>query len=81
MHIIGVHNARSGGSTRKRLLEFTNDCIDALSAKHTIVYKWYLKMIFWMKLIMFEKMFWLYKFLYGFLEIKFDDQNKMVLEV
>ena len=31
MHIVGLHNARSGGNTRRRLLDFTYDCIDALS--------------------------------------------------
>ena len=78
MHIIGVHNARSGGTTRNRLLEFTEDSIEALGEKHTIFYKWYLKIYFWLKLFMFEKLFWLYRVMYGFLEVKFDDQNKMI---
>jgi hypothetical protein len=51
-----------------------------MSEKHTVFYKWWLTLKFWVKLILFEKCFSLYKFFFGFLEVKFDDQNKVLEE-
>lgn len=81
MHIIGVHNARGGGTTRNRLKEFTKDCIEGLSEKYSFMYKWYLKIYFWIRLFMFEKLFWLYKRIFGFLEVQFDEKNKMIEDI
>ena len=78
MHIIGIHNARSGGSTRHRLKQFTYDSIDALADHHTFFYRWWLLIKFWFKLFVFEKSFWLYQKLFGWVEIKFDENNKAV---
>eukprot|EP00347_Sterkiella_histriomuscorum_P003302 403364806 len=79
MHIIGVHNARSGGQTRKRLLLFTQDAITALSYRHSIFYRFWLNLKFWIKLIIFEKAFWLYQRIWGFMEIQFDEKNKAIV--
>lgn len=78
MHIIGLHNARSGGQTRRRLLLFTKDSIAALAYKHSFFYKFWLWLKFWIKLFMFEKAFWLYKRIWGFMEIKFDESNRAI---
>ena len=78
MHIIGLHNSRSGGNTRKRLLQFTDDSIVALSYKHSVFYKWWLWIKFWFKLFLFEKAFWVYERVWGFMEIKFDEKNKAI---
>lgn len=78
MHIIGLHNSRSGGNTRKRLLQFTDDSIVALSYKHSVFYKWWLWIKFWVKLFLFEKAFWVYERVWGFMEIKFDEKNKAI---
>lgn len=72
MHIIGLHNLRSGGSTRTRLMSFTNYCITSLSINRLFLYQWYLKTIFYLKLKLFESSFWLYKLFFGFQEVEFD---------
>ena len=76
MHIVGLHNARAGGQTRDRLLRFSKESIRALSEKYSVFYRWWLQLKFWLKLFLFEKCFSLYRWLFGFLEVKFDDQNK-----
>ncbi len=80
MHIVGLHNARTGGQTRHRLLRFTIDCIDALSYKHTVFYRWWLTLKFWIKIFLFEKCFPLFRYFFGFLEVKFDEQNRILDE-
>ena len=78
MHIIGLHNARSGGQTRNRLLLFTKDCISAMSHKHSCFYRAWLTLVFWVKLYIFEKAFWLFKMIWGFVEVRFDERNKVI---
>ena len=73
MHIIGLHNRRSGGTTRERLIQFTDKSIDAIAEKHTTLYQSSLKFAFRLKLAIFEKIFWLYKIIYGFKEFEFQD--------
>ena len=68
MHIIGVHNRRSGGDTRDRLLSFTNRSIEAMNEESTPAWRCFLKLSFRIKLWIFEKMFWMYKYLFGFKE-------------
>jgi len=80
MHIVGLHNSRSGGQTRTRLMKFSQEAINAIAYKHTIFYYWWLKIKFWFKLFLFEHGFALYKFLFGFLEVKFDEQNRAIDE-
>jgi hypothetical protein len=46
--------------------------------KHSTFYRWWLTLKFWFKLILFEKAFWLYQRLYGWLEIQFDEKNKAI---
>lgn len=80
MHIVGLHNARSGGSTRERLLRFTTEAVEALSYKYTMFYRWWLYFKFWFKLFLFEKFFSLYKWIFGFMEVKFDEKNKAIAQ-
>ena len=72
MHIIGVHNRRSGGETRDRLISFTNCSIESLHENDTRLYQRLLKLGFRIKLWIFEKVFWLFNFLYGFKEYKIE---------
>lgn len=73
MHIIGVHNKRSGGTTRDRLVNFTDSSIEALNEGSTKVYTTGKQIIFRFKLWMFEKLFWLYNIIYGFKEYNVPD--------
>ena len=66
MHIIGLHNRRAGGTTRDRLLKFTDYSIEAISGDN--LYHATMRMGFRIKLMIFEKLFWLYKMVYGFSE-------------
>ena len=66
MHIIGLHNRRSGGTTRNRLLKFTDYSIEAISGAD--FYNMTMRMGFRLKLMIFENLFWLYKMIYGFSE-------------
>lgn len=68
MHIIGLHNRRSGGETRTRLLCFTNSCIEALNEPYSAVYQKYVKLKYRVKLWIFEHFFWLFNYLFGFKE-------------
>jgi hypothetical protein len=72
MHIVAVHNIRTGGTGRNRLKHFTYSAINGLSKGRNFLYKWYLTILFWLKLFLFEKAFWLFKRIYGFLDLKFD---------
>ena len=76
MHIIGVHNFRAGGKTRDRLMKFCDDALEGVSTSYLNyqLTKW----IFWVRLIMFEKCFWLFRHIFGFMEFKFDEQNKLI---
>lgn len=38
MHIVGVHNARAGGSTRNRILQFTEYSCEGVSQNESYVY-------------------------------------------
>lgn len=58
MHIIGVHNRRSGGTTRDRLIRFTDASIDAMNEGSTKCYTGGLKLIFRFKIWLFENLFW-----------------------
>jgi aarF domain-containing kinase len=69
MHIIGVHNKRAGGSTRDKLLTLTNHCIKAKSKKFSYMFDIWLRIKIWTKIFLFENALWLYKSLFGFLEV------------
>ena len=42
MHIVGVHNFRAGGSTRNRIMTFSEHCMLAMSERFSFLYLWYL---------------------------------------
>jgi hypothetical protein len=69
MHIIGVHNNRAGGSTRHKLLTLTDHCIRAKSKKFSYAYDIWLRIKIWTKIFLFENALWIYKSLFGFLEV------------
>ena len=69
MHIIGVHNKRAGGSTREKLFTLTEHCIRAKSKKFSFMYSWWLRIKMWTKVFLFENALWIYKSLFGFLEV------------
>ena len=73
MHIVAVHNRRAGGTMRDRILTFTDYAIRAISQKYSIFYQWYMKTHFWFKLFLFEKAFWLYERMYGFLRVSLEN--------
>lgn len=76
MHIIGVHNRRSGGTTRERLIQFTETSIDALNENSTALYREISKLLFRIKLWVFEYLFSVYKVIYGFKEYSVPDLEK-----
>ena len=80
MHIVGVHNFRAGGSTRARIMTFSDHCMQAMSERFSFLYLWYLQVHFKLKLFLFENSFWLYERVYGFMRVKFDkaDANKLI---
>ena len=80
MHIVGVHNFRAGGSTRARIMTFSDHCMQAMSERFSFLYLWYLQVHFRLKLFLFENTFWLYERVYGFMRVKFDktDANKLI---
>ena len=57
MHTIGLHNRRTGGTTRERLLTFTDYSAEGLSESYSTVYELMLKFLFRFKLIVFEYFF------------------------
>ena len=68
MHIIGVHNRRSGGTTRDRLMAFTNFSIEAINEHSSNIYINLVKIGYRIKLWLFEHLFWLFNYIYGFKE-------------
>ena len=69
MHIIGLHNRKTGGTTRERLLTFTDNSIEGGKyAKSSNLYKYICKFMYRVRLFIFEKFFWLYLRIYGFKE-------------
>ena len=69
MHIIGLHNRKNGGTTRERLLIFTDYSIEGgENSKTSFLYKSICKIMYRIRLFVFEKMFWLYLYIYGFKE-------------
>ena len=69
MHMVGVHNRRAGGQTRERLHNLTEECIIAKTKKYSNFYYMYVRTMCWMKLFLFENLFWVYKRCFGFLEV------------
>ena len=70
MHIIGVHNKNCGGDTRTRLMKFTEYCLKVLGKSYSWLGKALLFFQLWLKLFLFEHAFFLYKRIYGFLELE-----------
>ena len=69
MHIVGLHNRKTGGTTRERLLTFTDNSIEGGKyAKTSNLYKYICKLMYRVRLFIFEKVFWLYLYIYGFKE-------------
>ena len=81
MHIVSVHNVRAGGTSRERMLTFSDYSIKALTEKFTIFYYWYMKSAFKFKLMLFERAFWLYERFYGFLRVKAEDLEKNLEDI
>jgi len=77
MHVIGLHNRRSGGTTRERLIKFTDLSIQGVSQseKYSPPYEFMLRMGFRLKLLIFERLFWLYRALYGFKEYNIEHNS------
>ena len=77
MHVIGLHNRRSGGTTRERLIKFTDLSIQGVSQseKYSPPYEFMLRMGFRLKLLIFERLFWLYRALYGFQEYNIEHNS------
>lgn len=79
IHMVGLHNARAGGTTRYRLLTFSDYCIAAMCERFSPMYQLYLKAHFLIKIFLFEHWFWAYERLYGFMRVSFDkDTNKLI---
>lgn len=77
MHMIGLHNFRAGGSSRDRILTFSDFCIQAMSERFSYPYLFYLRMHFRAKVFLFENWFWLYERMYGFMRVSFD-KDKLI---
>ena len=52
--IIAVHNARAGGTTRKRIFTFTDYCMQAMCERFSYFYLFYLRFHFRFKVLLFE---------------------------
>ena len=75
MHIVGVHNRRAGGSTRARIMTFSDFCIQAMSERFSFLYLLYLRSHFRLKLFLFENAFWAYERVFGFMKVKFSESD------
>ena len=77
--IVGSHHSRAGGSTRDKLLNFTNKSIEAKSKKHTFLYYWYLQIKLWLRLFFFEYTpFWVFNSVCGgWIEVKADSEKEV----
>jgi len=80
MHIIGLHNFRAGGSTRARLLTFTDYCVEAMCERFSYPYLWYMKWHLAIKVFLFEHWFALYERFYGYMHVKFDKESQTMIE-
>ena len=69
MHMVGIHNSRTGGSTRERILNFTGYACDGISQSQSRFYRWYLRYRFTLRLFFFENFFWLFDKLFGFFRV------------
>ena len=70
MHMVGVHNAKAGGSTRTRILEFSDYSCEGMSQNDSFAYRWYLKTMFRIRLFVFEHFFWLFEKMFGFMRVQ-----------
>lgn len=52
--------------------------IKGLADKYSKLYEWYLRVCFWLKLMMFERAFWLYDKLFGFMRVSFDEGSYVI---
>ena len=80
MHIIAVHNFRAGGTTRGRILTFSDYCMQSMSDRFSFAYLWYLKLHFRLKLWLFENFFSLYERLFGFMRVSLDGPDGAIVE-
>ena len=78
MHCVGIHNARCGGSTRERLMTFTAQCVERL-AGGSRVKAWWLWLVLWVRLLLFNHCFWLFRLLFGFEEARFSEEDHTLL--
>jgi hypothetical protein len=76
--IVGSHHSRAGGSTRKKLLNFTNKVV-AEKAKNSYFYYWYLQLKLWLRLFFFEYTpFWVFNSVCGgWVEMESDSKNEV----
>lgn len=75
MHMVGLHNFRAGGSTRDRLMTFSDYSIQAICERFSPMYLFYMRAHFYTKLFLFEQWFWAYERFYGFLRVTFDKES------
>ena len=80
MHMIGLHNSRAGGTTRDRILTFSDYCIYAMCERFSPMYRVYMKAHFLIKVFLFENWFWAYERFYGFMRVAFDKNTNKLLE-
>ncbi len=66
IHMVGIHNLRAGGTSRKRLVSFTNYACQGIAQDASIFYLWWLKAKLWLRLFVFEHCFWLFDNMFGF---------------
>ena len=74
VHIVGTHNSRAGGTTRARLFTFADYSLRGKCQREPYLYYLYLKIVFYLKVFLFENCFWLFDRFYGFKKVKFDGE-------
>lgn len=75
-----IHNKKLGGNIRYQLLSFTEFCIQGLTLTQSTFNYYSTKLKFYLKVILFEYFFGVYKFLFGFYVPKFDENNEIIIE-
>lgn len=77
MHTVSLHNRRAGGDTRYRLFLFTQKALEADSLNKTWFQAFLFKMWVYFKIFLFENLYWVYRRIFGKMELKFGEDGKL----
>lgn len=77
MHTVSLHNSRAGGTTRLRLLLFTEKALVAASKQKNWLQAMLLRFLVYFKIFLFENLYWLYRKIFGVLEVRLGADGKV----